>query len=111
MVVPSETQPNWKEQFGRVITEAMAAGTPVIGSDSGEIPNLIRKADGGLIFPERNASEFAKSLRTLMTQKELRRKYSENGRKWVEREVSLAAVAKKMAATLDHASRFAPETT
>lgn len=105
LVVPSETQPNWKEQFGRVITEAMASWTPVIGSDSGEIPNLIRPADGGLIFPERNATEFAKSLRALMTQKELREKYAANGRKWVEREVSLAAVAKKMAATLESVSK------
>ncbi len=110
LVVPSETQPNWKEQFGRVITEAMASGTPVVGSDSGEIPNLIRKADGGLVFPERNASEFAKGLRSLMTQRELREKYAENGRKWVEREVSLAAVARKMAATLESVSGFAPKT-
>jgi glycosyltransferase involved in cell wall biosynthesis len=108
LVVPSETQPNWKEQFGRVITEAMASGTPVIGSDSGEIPNLIRKADGGLIFPERNAAEFAKCLRSLMTQKELRQKLAENGRRWVEQEVSLAAVAKKMAATLETVSGLAP---
>jgi glycosyltransferase involved in cell wall biosynthesis len=104
LVVPSETQPNWKEQFGRVITEAMASGTPVVGSDSGEIPNLIRKADGGLIFPERNASELATSLRSLMTQKELREKFANNGRRWVEREVSLAAVAKKMARTLESVS-------
>ena len=104
LVVPSETQPNWKEQFGRVITEAMASGTPVIGSDSGEIPNLIRAGDGGLIFPERNPTEFARSLRTLMTQKELREKYAENGRKWVEREISLAAVAKKMTSTLESVS-------
>ncbi len=110
LVVPSETQPNWKEQFGRVITEAMASGTPVVGSDSGEIPNLIRKADGGLVFPERNVSEFAKCLRSLMTQRELREKYAENGRKWVEREVSLAAVARKMAATLESVSDFAPKT-
>ncbi|MEI8311440.1 MAG: glycosyltransferase, partial [Verrucomicrobiota bacterium] len=46
LVVPSETQPNWKEQFGRVIVEAMACGTPVVGSDSGEIPALIRAHDG-----------------------------------------------------------------
>jgi glycosyltransferase involved in cell wall biosynthesis len=111
LVVPSETQPNWKEQFGRVITEAMASGTPVIGSDSGEIPNLIRAADGGLIFPEKNATEFARSLRTLMTQRELREKYAENGRKWVEREVSLAAVAKKMASALESVSGFGPRTT
>jgi glycosyltransferase involved in cell wall biosynthesis len=104
LVVPSETQPNWKEQFGRVITEAMAAGTPVVGSSSGEIPNLVQTADGGLIFPERNAEEFATSLRTLMTQGELRQRYAENGRTWVEREVSLAAVAGKMARTLESVS-------
>ena len=38
LVLPSETQPNWKEQFGRVLVEALACGTPVIGSYFGEIP-------------------------------------------------------------------------
>jgi len=111
LVVPSDTQPNWKEQFGRVITEAMACGTPVVGSSSGEIPNLIHKGDGGLVFPEKNADELAKCLRSLMTQKDLRQKYAENGRKWVEREGSLSAVAKKMAATLEEVSAFAAKTT
>ena len=100
LVVPSETQPNWKEQFGRVITEAMACGTPVVGSSSGEIPNLIHESAGGLVFPERNADELAKHLRSVMTENDLRQKYADNGRKWVEREVSLSAVAKKMASTL-----------
>ena len=109
LVVPSETQPNWKEQFGRVITEAMASGTPVVGSSSGEIPNLIQKADGGLIFPEKNAEEFAACLRALMTQNELRERYADNGRKWVEREVSLAAVARKMAHTLESVAGRAPQ--
>ena len=102
LVVPSETQPNWKEQFGRVITEAMACETPVVGSSSGEIPNLIGKSGGGLVFPERDPVEFAKALRQIMTQKDLRRKLGEDGRKWVEREVSLSAVAKKMADTFDN---------
>jgi glycosyltransferase involved in cell wall biosynthesis len=108
LVVPSETQPNWKEQFGRVITEAMASGTPVIGSSSGEIPNLIRGADGGLVFPERNANELARCLQSLMTQKDLRDKYAENGRRWVEKEVSLSAVGKKMASTLEEVCGLAP---
>ena len=109
LVVPSETQPNWKEQFGRVITEAMASGTPVVGSSSGEIPNLIHQGDGGLVFPEKNVDELAGCLRSLMTQRELREKYAENGRNWVEREVSLSAVAKKMAATLEEVSGSAPK--
>ncbi|MBO0790262.1 MAG: glycosyltransferase, partial [Ktedonobacteraceae bacterium] len=40
-VLPSLTRPNWKEQFGRVLAESMSCETPVIGSDSGEIPHVI----------------------------------------------------------------------
>ncbi len=41
LVLPSRTKSWWKEQFGRVIVECMACGTPVVGSDSGEIPVVI----------------------------------------------------------------------
>jgi glycosyltransferase involved in cell wall biosynthesis len=50
LVVPSRTAQHWKEQFGRVIVEAMASGVLVIGSDSGEIPVVI--ADPRCVFPE-----------------------------------------------------------
>src|SRR5947209_14404428 len=36
LVLPSVTRPNWIEQFGRVLPEAMSCETPVIGSSSGE---------------------------------------------------------------------------
>ena len=36
LVLSSRTKPNWKEQFGRALIEAMACEVPVIGSDSGE---------------------------------------------------------------------------
>jgi glycosyltransferase involved in cell wall biosynthesis len=50
LVLSSRTRPNWKEQFGRVLVEAMACEVAVVGSDSGEIPHVIGEA--GLIFPE-----------------------------------------------------------
>ena len=64
LVLPSHTRPNWKEQFGRVLTEAMATGVPVVGSDSGEIPNVI--GDAGLVFPEGDVVALRDRLRALM---------------------------------------------
>ncbi len=98
LVLPSETQPNWKEQFGRVITEAFACSTPVVGSDSGEIPTLIRLGGGGLVFPERNAAEFAKALQTLILDPALRQRYADSGMKWTAENLSLRAIAGTMAA-------------
>ncbi|MES2459923.1 MAG: glycosyltransferase, partial [Armatimonadota bacterium] len=62
LVLPSRTLPNWKEQFGRVIVEAMACHVPVIGSDSGEIPNLIRETGGGTIYHEGDCKELAERM-------------------------------------------------
>lgn len=72
LVLPSETtyqfktltSTGWKEQFGHVLIEAMACQVPVIGSDSGEIPNVIGEA--GLVFPEGNVSELSDRLAKLM---------------------------------------------
>jgi glycosyltransferase involved in cell wall biosynthesis len=50
LCAPSQTTPAWREQFGRMLVEAMACGVPVIGSDSGEIPFVI--GDAGIIVPE-----------------------------------------------------------
>ncbi len=60
LVLPSLSQPNWVEQFGRVLVEAMACGIPVIGSDSGEIPNVI--GDAGLVCPEGDAAALSAAL-------------------------------------------------
>lgn len=63
LVLPSLTRVNWKEQFGRVLVEAMACQVPVVGSDSGEIANLV--GDAGLIVPEGNVGALAGALRRL----------------------------------------------
>jgi glycosyltransferase involved in cell wall biosynthesis len=77
-VLPSLTRPHWKEQFGRVLMEAMASGVPVIGSDSGAIPDVI--GDAGLIFPEGDADALAKQLYTLQRDAVLRESLCEKGR-------------------------------
>lgn len=81
LVLPSRTRPNWKEQFGRVLVEAMACEIPVIGSDSGEIPNVIGSA--GLIFPEGDAEALAEHLATLRDDPLRRRELGRLGRERV----------------------------
>lgn len=65
-VLPSRTTARWKEQFGRVLIEAMASGVPTIGSDSGAIPEVI--GDAGLIFHEGNVADLAAKIQTLVEQ-------------------------------------------
>ncbi|MEZ4515426.1 MAG: glycosyltransferase [Chloroflexota bacterium] len=81
LVLTSRTLPNWKEQFGRILVEAMACGIPVIGSDSGEIPNVIGSA--GLIVPEGDIDALRDSLLQLMQDQELRRELGRRGRERV----------------------------
>jgi glycosyltransferase involved in cell wall biosynthesis len=63
LCLPSRTASNWKEQFGRVLAEAGACEIPVIGSDSGAIPDVIGNA--GLVFPEQNPQAMAKCIEML----------------------------------------------
>lgn len=63
LVVPSVTVAHWAEQFGRVIVEAMFAGTPVIASRSGAIPEVV--ADAGILVTEGSRSELTEALNLL----------------------------------------------
>jgi len=89
--LPSLTRPNWKEQFGRVLIEAMACGVPVIGSDSGEIPNVI--GDAGLIFPEGDIVALRDSIARMLADPERRARYAEAGRQRVLAEFTQAQIA------------------
>ena len=77
-VLPSLTRPNWVEKFGRVLIEAMACGVPVVGSNSGEIPNVIGEA--GLIFKEGDRVDLRDKLDLLLNDKNLRDRFGELGR-------------------------------
>jgi glycosyltransferase involved in cell wall biosynthesis len=71
LVLPSVTLlPQHKEQFGRVLVEAMAAGVPVVGSTSGAIPEVI--GDAGLVVPEGDASALARAVERVLDDSALR---------------------------------------
>lgn len=94
LVLPSETTPLWKEQFGRVLAEAMACGVPVIGSDSGAIPEIIQ--DAGKVFPEHDWNVLAGAIRSLHENSELCRHLGAKGMKRAKEHFSCEAFAGKL---------------
>ena len=93
LVFPSITLRHLKEQFGRVVIEAMACEVPVIGSDSGEIPRTIGKA--GLVFKEKDVADLKKKIETLVNNRNFRGMLAKNGRKRVFENFTWKAIAEK----------------
>jgi glycosyltransferase involved in cell wall biosynthesis len=96
LALPSRTTPSWKEQFGRVIIEALACGLPVVGSDSGEIPHLIRATGGGRVFREGDADDLAAKLTELADAPALRAELARVGGAAVRERYTSEAVARQL---------------
>ncbi len=93
LALPSRSLPNWKEQFGRVLIEAMACEVPVVGSDSGEIPHVV--GEGGLIFPEDDIAALQTALQTLADDGPLRRRLGAGGRRRVLAHYTMRHIAEQ----------------
>jgi len=81
VVVPTITVGRCKEQFGRVLIEAMACETAVIGSTSGAIPSVIGEA--GLIFRENDPDDLTEKIQLLTTNHDLKEKLAYAGKERV----------------------------
>lgn len=95
LVLPSRTTARWKEQFGRVLTEAMAVGVPVVGSSSGEIPSVI--GDAGMVFPEGDKAALGKILSDLVHDPAGREDLARRGHERVRDRFTQEAVARATA--------------
>jgi glycosyltransferase involved in cell wall biosynthesis len=103
LVLPSRTTARWKEQFGRVIVEALWCGIPVVGSDSGEIPWLIELTGGGLVFPEGDPGALAGCLGRLRENLALAADLAARGRRVVEQRFSVPAATDALQELLEPA--------
>ncbi|HET7464285.1 MAG TPA: glycosyltransferase family 4 protein [Longimicrobium sp.] len=99
LVAPSLTTPRWREQFGRMLIEAMACGVPVVGSGSGEIPHVIGGA--GIVVPEGDPGALARVLDELIADPGRRADFSRRGQERVHAEFALPTVARRHLAFFD----------
>jgi glycosyltransferase involved in cell wall biosynthesis len=74
LCAPSRTTPRWREQFGRMLIEAMACGVPVLASSSGEIPHVIGEV--GILVRENDPAAWAREIERLLSDGSRRRDLS-----------------------------------
>jgi glycosyltransferase involved in cell wall biosynthesis len=106
LVVPSRTVSSWKEQFGRVVIEALACGVPVVTADSGELPRLVCATGGGWTFPEGSAPALAAVLRGLVGRRPDLRDRGIRGRAIVCEQFDLDALAGRFITCVEAAAGF-----
>lgn len=91
LLVPSLTTRSWKEQFGRVAAQAMAAGTPVIAYDSGSLPDVL--GDSGELVPEGNVDALAAALGRVLRDPDERGRLAERGKERARNHLTWERVA------------------
>lgn len=92
VVVPSVTTPNWVEQYGRVLPEALACGSFVIASDVGALPELM--GGQGVLIPEGNATVLATALRRALSNSSMPEKRNLSGAEYASLALSAPAQAR-----------------
>jgi glycosyltransferase involved in cell wall biosynthesis len=75
LVLPSVTTKRYREPWGLVVNEAMAAGVPVIATDAvgAAAGGLVQHGQNGLVVPERTPEMLAAAIRKLVVDAELAR--------------------------------------
>jgi glycosyltransferase involved in cell wall biosynthesis len=76
-VVPSVAY----ESFGMVILEAMYYKKPVIGTNIGGMPEVIKNGETGFVVPPQDVPELAEKIIYLLSQPEKAKQMGENGKK------------------------------
>lgn len=76
--------PSHEESFGISLTEAMAAGLPVIASNNAGVKDIVVDNVTGLLVPPKNHAKLADAVKLLVESKNLREAYGKAGRKRAE---------------------------
>lgn len=72
--------PTYHEGFGLSLVEAEMFALPIIASNVGSIPEIVKDGVSGLLIPSRNVDELAKAMNTLASDQELRTSMGKAGR-------------------------------
>ncbi len=103
LAIPSEPQTTGEEEgFGMVFLEAMACGTPVIGTWSGGIPEVVQDGVTGLLVPPGNVEALAEAVQRLLEDSSLWQVMMSRGPERVKQHFSLQKHIEHLENIYDH---------
>lgn len=76
--------PSLTESFGIVNLEAMACGVPIVASNVGGVPDVVKNGENGLLVPPKDPEALAAALIYLLENGTVRKKMGKNARKKAE---------------------------
>ena len=83
--------PGINESLGMVYLEAQCCGLPVVATSHDGAPEVVADGESGIIVPPFSLPQFTDALSTLLTDQELRLRYSRQARERVLREHDMTA--------------------
>ncbi len=97
--------PSRREAFGLVNAEAMITGLPVVASEAGGIPEIVKNEVTGYLVEKENSDALAEALKKLIISPEKRAQMGQAGKKRVLEEFDAKVMAQKYEDLYDKISK------
>ncbi|WP_457673035.1 glycosyltransferase [Thiolapillus sp.] len=94
--------PSTQEGHSISLIEACASGLPIIATNVGGNPEIVRDGFNGLLIESENTGELASRMEDLLRDREKREKFGQNGRAWAETEGSVQTMAQRYQNIYEH---------
>ena len=88
--------PSTEEPLGLVAIESMATGTPVVASNTGGLPEIVKPNDTGMLVPPKNSDELAQAVIAMAQDPVARQQLGDNGRRFVQESFDPESLARQV---------------
>lgn len=96
MVHPSVSFEGWEEQWGLLMLQAQACGTPVITTKIGSLEETVLNGKTGILTDSSKPEEIFRAMKKLLSDDSLRNAMSRAGREYIIQHFSYRSTAERM---------------